>query len=350
MRYQRCACRPKHLEQIMRRRKSVLGTLIFLLCLVAMTDAFSTAAFAQAATPSEKVTLRLDWKPAAQHAPFYYGKAKGYYAQEGIDLSIIPGSGSPDALKQAGSGAVNFAIVDAIVLAQGLEQRVPVKSVAIYFQNTPVSLLSPQSKPVTDVKHLTTGIKVGRRKASATYVGLLALLAANGIKPEQVNMVDIGFGVQPLLVKLIDAMIGSTITDPIEAEDAGMPVYEMLIAEHGVNVYGFTIAVNNELIARSGNLVTRFLSATKKAAQDVRADKEYSIAALANAADEIDRAREMKVLDRTLRFLTSAETNAHGFGWQSEERWQQTIDTAKSLRLIERAPAAKDAFTNAFLN
>src|SRR5262245_66557637 len=141
-----------------------IATMILALMLFAGIGLCASEAGAQA--PSDKVTMRLDWKPGAQHAPFYFGREKGYYAKEGIDLTLISGSGSSDALKQVGSGSVTISIVDAMVLAQGLEQKVPVKSVAVYFQNTPFTLMSPKAKPITDVKQLTTGIKVGRRKAS----------------------------------------------------------------------------------------------------------------------------------------------------------------------------------------
>ena len=66
-------------------------------------------AFAQA-KPAAKATIRLDWKAGAQHAPFYYAKDKGYYTAEGIDLQIIPGSGSSDSVKQVGAKAVDFAL------------------------------------------------------------------------------------------------------------------------------------------------------------------------------------------------------------------------------------------------
>ena len=45
--------------------------------------------FCAGALAQTKINLRLDWKPGAQHAPFYLAKQKGYYAQEGIDLNII---------------------------------------------------------------------------------------------------------------------------------------------------------------------------------------------------------------------------------------------------------------------
>jgi ABC-type nitrate/sulfonate/bicarbonate transport system substrate-binding protein len=306
-------------------------------------------AHAQGTRAPEKVVMRLDWKPSAQHALFYFTKAKGYYSQEGIDLNLLPGSGSSDALKLLGARSVDLAIIDATVLVQGVAQKVPVRAIAVYFQKSPISLISPRANPVTDIKQLTSGIKVGRRKASATYQGLLALLAANGIAPEKVNMVDIGFGVQHLLVKQVDVMIGTSMTDPIEAETAGMPVHEIFIADAGVNTYGFTIATNAEMIGKRRDTLTRFLRATKKGMQEMAAEKVAAVQAVAKSADEIDVPRETKVFDRTLPFLTSKDTQVNGFGWQTEERWNETISTAAKLGLIDSRPAAADVFTNEFL-
>ena len=43
---------------------------------------------------ADKVVLMLNWYVYGEHAPFYYGKAKGIYAAEGIDLEIQEGRGS----------------------------------------------------------------------------------------------------------------------------------------------------------------------------------------------------------------------------------------------------------------
>ena len=148
-------------------------------------------AFAQT-TPAAKVSIRLDWKPGAQHAPFYYAKDKGYYTAAGIDLQIIPGSGSSDSVKQAGAKAVDFALVDALVLVQGAEQRVPVKAIAAYYERTPIVLMSPKAKPVTEVKQLLGDVKLGSKKGSATFQGLVALLGAHNIKMESIKLVRVG--------------------------------------------------------------------------------------------------------------------------------------------------------------
>src|SRR5262249_5655196 len=121
-----------------------------------------------------KVKIRLDWKGGAPHAPFYFGKQKGVYKDEGLDLDVISGSGSPDTIKQVGSRAVEFGLVDALVLVQGAQQRVPAKSIAAYYQRTPIVLISPQAKPITNPRQLLGDVKIGSKKGSATFQGLVA--------------------------------------------------------------------------------------------------------------------------------------------------------------------------------
>ena len=303
----------------------------------------------QAWAQGTKLSLRLDWKPGAQHSPFYLARQKGYYAQEGIDLTIIPGSGSSDSVKQVGSRAVDAAIVDALVMVQAAEQRVPVKSVAVYYQRTAISAISPKSKPITSVQQLLGDVRIGAPKASATSQGLTALLSVNGIKLEQVKVVDIGFGVQPLLVKQVDVLMGFTNIQPIELEGAGVPVHEMLIADHGVNVYGLTLASNDEFIAKQPGALTGFLRATKKAVLELATARQAGVEAVAKSAPEIDAAREQKVLERTFPLWSAKGRDLSSFGAQSEQGWQQTIDTAKRLGLVENAPAARALFNASLL-
>ena len=139
------------------------------------------------------------------------------YKDEGLDVEIISGSGSSDTVKQVGSGTIDFGLVDALVLVQAAQQRVPVKSIAAYYQRSPIVLISPKDKPITNPKQLLSGIELGSKKGSATYQGLVAFLAANDMQIEQIKMVDIGFGVAPLLVKQVDAIMGFSMNEPIEA-------------------------------------------------------------------------------------------------------------------------------------
>ena len=59
--------------------KSIIGALAAL------------AVSATVATAQDAVTFRLNWYMGGLHVPFYYGKEKGFYKEEGIDLTINEG-------------------------------------------------------------------------------------------------------------------------------------------------------------------------------------------------------------------------------------------------------------------
>src|SRR6266436_9135070 len=71
-----------------------------------------TALAAVPATAADKVVLMLNWYVYGEHAPFYYGKAKGIYAAENIDLEIQEGRGSAATTQAVAAKTDDFGYVD----------------------------------------------------------------------------------------------------------------------------------------------------------------------------------------------------------------------------------------------
>jgi NitT/TauT family transport system substrate-binding protein len=231
---------------------------------------------------------------------------------------------------------------------QAAQQRVPVKAIAAYYQRNPIVVISPKDKPVTKPSQLLDGVKLGSKKGSATYQGLIALLAANNIKPEQISLVDIGFGVAPLLVKQVDALMGFSMNEPIEAESHGLAVAQMPISDYGVDTYGLTIVSNTALMQRNPALVKAFVKATMRSVEATIKDPAAAVAAVTRSVDQLDAAREAKVLAATMPYWSGKESQADGLGWQTRTRWKGTIDTAQKLGLIDTAFDPKDVFSDDF--
>ena len=61
---------------------------------------------------ADAVSLRLNWYLGGLHVPFYYGKDKGYYAAEGIDLTINEGRGSANTVQVVAAGSDTFGLAD----------------------------------------------------------------------------------------------------------------------------------------------------------------------------------------------------------------------------------------------
>ncbi|GLR98943.1 ABC-type nitrate/sulfonate/bicarbonate transport system substrate-binding protein [Bradyrhizobium liaoningense] len=60
----------------------------------ALVLALALGATAMPAHAGEAVNLILNWTPTADHSPYYYAKAQGWYEKAGIDLTIETGKGS----------------------------------------------------------------------------------------------------------------------------------------------------------------------------------------------------------------------------------------------------------------
>src|ERR1051326_2215355 len=74
---------------------------------LALLTASSVAAHAE-----DAVSLRLNWYFGGLHVPFYYGKEKGFYQAEGIDLTINEGRGSANTVQVVAAGSDTFGLAD----------------------------------------------------------------------------------------------------------------------------------------------------------------------------------------------------------------------------------------------
>ena len=63
---------------------------------------------ASIAAADDDVRLRLNWMYYGSHAGFAYGKDKGYYKDEGINLDIRSGNGSGSAHRLVANGDSTF--------------------------------------------------------------------------------------------------------------------------------------------------------------------------------------------------------------------------------------------------
>src|SRR3979409_657979 len=80
-------------------------------CLSLMLVALCACAFGTAAYAADKVTFVTDFGDNGRHAYYFVALEKGYYARQNLDVAIVRGQGSADAVKQvaAASAQLHFA-------------------------------------------------------------------------------------------------------------------------------------------------------------------------------------------------------------------------------------------------
>src|SRR6478752_3566267 len=86
----------------------------------------ATLAWTAPASAADKVVLMLNWYVYGEHAPFYYGKAKGIYAAENIDLEIQEGRGSAATTQAVAAKTADFGYVDVPTMMRAAVKGAPV--------------------------------------------------------------------------------------------------------------------------------------------------------------------------------------------------------------------------------
>src|ERR1700737_5274953 len=89
------------------------------------------------AKAADKVVLMLNWYVYGEHAPFYYGKAKGIYAAEGIDLEIQEGRGSAATTQAVAAKTADFGYVDVPTMMRAAIKGAPGISTGALWPTTP---------------------------------------------------------------------------------------------------------------------------------------------------------------------------------------------------------------------
>src|SRR5438045_9792186 len=100
-----------------------------------------TALAAAPAVAADKVVLMLNWYVYGEHAPFYYGKAKGIYAAENIDLEIQEGRGSAATTQAVAAKTANFGYVDVPTMMRAAIKGAPVIAPGVLLQTSPMPVM-----------------------------------------------------------------------------------------------------------------------------------------------------------------------------------------------------------------
>jgi NitT/TauT family transport system substrate-binding protein len=289
---------------------------------------------------AEKVTLTLNWVPYGEHAAFYYGLKKGYYAAEGIDLKIMPGSGSGNTIKAVAAGTTTFGWADTPPLLKSVASGVPVKSAGVFLQKGPSSIEFIEGAGIKSIKDLK-GKRIGGTPGDAMYATFPALLEANGMKAEDVTVVnmDAANKIAQLTTGGVDAIMGFFHDQgPTIESKTGKKVEYLLYADNGLNMLGTGIVVSNDTLANKKDLVAKFVRATQKSWAEAVKNSDEAAAAMADLAENEP---PLKVLVQQLKLaeplLKLQEAGKPGVN--TEAQWQTSIDLMTKYAKLANAQA-----------
>src|SRR6266699_840068 len=126
------------------------------ICLLLMLAALCAGALGpREAHAADKVTFVTDFGYNGRHAYYFVALEKGYYVRQNLDVQIVRGQGSADAVKQvaAGTAQIGFADTAAVILGRGNDQ-IPTKLVAIVYAKPPHAIYVLKESGIAKPKDL----------------------------------------------------------------------------------------------------------------------------------------------------------------------------------------------------
>ena len=275
---------------------------------------------------ADEVSLTLNWIPYGEHAPFYYGLKQGFYREEGIDLTIRPGSGSARTIEQVAGRKTDIGWADTPPLLLGVQAGMPVKSIGVFLQKGPASIEFFADKGIRTPKDLV-GKTVAATPGDAMYATFPGWLQANGISKDDVKVVNVDAAgkISVLIEGRADAILGFFHDQgPTIEHQTGREVSALLYADWGMNLLGTGLVVHEATIKERADLLKRFMRATVRS---WKAAAEQPEAAAAAMAEQAEQEPPQEVLVEQLRqTIPLVQVDGREPGANTREAWQQTID------------------------
>ncbi len=316
------------------------------LLLVALTACQVLSGSRGPATPTP-IRLPMGYIANVQFAPFYVAVEKGYFAQEGIELSFDY-SFETNGVQLVGAGQLPFALVSGEQVPLARAQGLPVVMVAQWYQRYPIAVFALAERGIRTPQDLR-GRKVGLPGFfGASYVGFKALLYASGLRDEEVEAVDLGGFTQVAAVKegRVDAAVGYINNEPLVLRRAGLAVNVIDVADHTALV-GNGLLTNERTIRDQPDLVRRFLRAFLRGLRDTlrnpREAFEISKKYVEGLSGE-NEAAQWEVLQATLP-LWQAEMP----GRSDLQAWQEMVAVLMRMDQLKEPGDIPAMFTNAFV-
>ncbi|SFC73766.1 NitT/TauT family transport system substrate-binding protein [Polaromonas sp. OV174] len=306
----------------------------FLRCLIGAGVAMlmSSGSFAQ---KLDDVSVQLDYVVRSDHAMFFVAKEKGFFAENGINVTAIrKGTGSTDALRLVANGNADFGFSDLPTLMVGRVQTLPVVALAAVNQKSPMAMLSVKSrKPISTPADLK-GMNIGVHSSGSTYIFLKAFLAANGMSLADIKQSTVAPPYESfLLLGRVDAVPGYINAEVPELEEkAGGPGTLSIVqgSDFGYNAYGSGVFTSEKMIAQKPELVQRFMNAYLKAFDYVAANPKEAVDIIVKLNPEYAPKSGMltKQLQTNLaRSFFSDATKEKGLGYIAAQQWKSTAET-----------------------
>jgi NitT/TauT family transport system substrate-binding protein len=266
------------------------------------------------ASAADAASVRLKWLPQAQFAGVYVAKAKNFYKDAGLDITINPGGPNINVETLVASRADTFGVgsgIEGCLYAR--ERGLPLVCIGMSQQLTPLAFVAYKDSGIDSVQ------KFKGKKVAAWFTGpqytLYAMLAHVGLSPSDLTIVPQPFSMQPFLDRQFDAAMVMYYNELNTLKEQGITDLYVIAPESvGVTTQQDSLVVSEKMIKEKPQQVQAFLDATLKGWRTAFQHKAEAIDIVMAAAPNLERRHQELMLDEIQRIMIAGYGSSKGLG------------------------------------
>jgi NitT/TauT family transport system substrate-binding protein len=298
----------------------------------------------------------LNWKYQGPQGMFFVADDKGYFKQEGLEVTLDQGNGSGAAVPLVANGTydVGFGDINALIeLAARKPEDAPV-AVYVMFNQPPFTVAVKSGSPIKTPKDFE-----GKTLGGAANDGALKLFPAlcklAKFDCAKVNITNMqpNLREQMLMNGQVDGVFGYVNTIRFSAKLMGVEESQLRFinfGDYGMDLYSNAIIVSKKLVKENPKAVAGLVRAINRGLVDSLKDIDASVAAVAKREALIKVPVEKERFIQTLKDeMNHPEIARIGLGNVDPERLKKSIDILVDASGLPRTPAVSEIFTPAFL-
>lgn len=312
------------------------------------------SAFAEEEKKLEQVTFHYNWQiNYGTHAGVVVGIEKGFFAEEGIELVTLPGSGSVVAIKGITMGKADFGLVSAseLMIAKS-KNEVPIKLLACLNQKGMTALFFRKDSGIKTAKDFE-GKSIACNPKSLKTEAAKIYLTLNGVDISKVKFVGApnGQDLKYVMLGKADACTysiesGLSVLKAKGEQDNYGYIY---LEDNGITMMDLCYVVNEKIYKENPELVKRFMRAMMKSWRYANANRDEAKELYQKHVPISDMA-DLKSNEDMEGFLQwRTETLGRPLGWISIDVLKKTQDILIKAKKIEKEMDLNEIYTNEFI-
>lgn len=299
---------------------------------------------AEPAAGPVKIKFQTDWYPQPEHGGYYQALAKGYYAEEGLDVEILPGGPNAQVMTSVAVGRADLGMTNGDDVIVAVARGVPIKMVGAEMQRDPQGILFHAEHPLKNLKDLQGRTLMAG--AGSTWIEVLR------------KKVGVEFNLLPLVGDLARFMNNTEFVqqcfvtnEPYFAKQRGANVGALLIASDTYEPYR-VMFTSREFLAKNPDVVRKFVRASVRGWVDYLTGDPTQANALIAAKNSVMTpeflAYSIKAMN-DYKLVSGDPAKGEAAGQLTPARLEKQIKLLQEVGVLDKPVAVEDVATFEFI-